>query len=126
VDARRLLFGALPLDARLDRRGPRPAFDPPASVISPFSGRLIGRFGARRLIGAGMAFGVAGLLVLTQVGASSSYGLILAGYLLFGIALGLTWALVRDTEPAGPDPAVAGEPAAKELQHHWHHRRFHL
>ncbi len=173
----------------------------PMVFISPFSGRLIGRFGARRLMTVGMVFGVLGLLVLTQVGASTSYGLILVGYLLFGIALGLvyapmstaamaampgekvgiasgvlamdrvlagavalaatgavfhallgdgssfsaavagstwvvvalcalgvplTWAFVRDIEPAGPDPAVAGEPAERELRHHWHHRRFHL
>jgi EmrB/QacA subfamily drug resistance transporter len=173
----------------------------PMVFISPFSGRLIVRFGARRLMTVGMTFGVAGLLVLTQVGAASSYGLILVGYLLFGIALGLvyapmstaamaampgekvgiasgvlamdrvlagavalaatgavfhtllgdgrsfaaaiagstwvvvalcalgvalTWAFVRDVEPPGPDPSVAGEPPVEQLQHHRHHRRFHL
>lgn len=173
----------------------------PMVFISPFSGRLIARFGARRLMSAGMLFAVAGLIVLTRVGASTSYALILVGYLLFGIALGLvyapmstaamaampgekvgiasgvlamdrvvagavalaatgavfhallgdghsfatavagstwvgvvlcalgvglTWAFVRDLDPAGRDPAVAGEPANAELQHHWHHRRFHL
>jgi len=64
----------------------------PMIFISPFSGRLITRFGARRLMSAGMLCGVAGLLVLTQVGAGSPYGLLLAGYLLFGIALGLVYA----------------------------------
>jgi EmrB/QacA subfamily drug resistance transporter len=173
----------------------------PMIFVSPFSGRLIGRFGARRLMTSGMVFGVAGLLVLTRVGASSSFALILAAYLLFGIALGLvyapmstaamaampgekvgiasgvlamdrvlagavslaatgavfhalegdgdsfaaaiagstwvsvalcaagvglTWAFVRDPEPPGPDPAVAGDPPQEELQHHRHHRRFHL
>ena len=38
----------------------------------------------------------------------------------------LTWAFVRSAEPAGDDPAVAGEPGPAELQHHQHHRRFHL
>jgi EmrB/QacA subfamily drug resistance transporter len=173
----------------------------PMVFISPFSGRLIGRFGARRLMTAGMVFAVAGLLVLTQVDATSTYALIAVGYLLFGIALGLvyapmstaamaampgekvgiasgvlamdrvlagavalaatgavfhavlgdghsfadavagstwvvvalsalgvglTWAFVRDVEPAGSEPAVAGEPADDALRHHWHHRRFHL
>ncbi len=60
--------------------------------LSPFSGRLIGRFGARRLMTAGMTCGAAGLLVLTQIGAGSSYGQLLVGYLLFGIALGLVYA----------------------------------
>ncbi|HXQ88396.1 MAG TPA: MFS transporter [Solirubrobacterales bacterium] len=64
----------------------------PMVFISPFSGRLIGRFGARRLMTAGMVCGTAGLLVLTRIGADSSYGLVLVGYLLFGIALGLVYA----------------------------------
>jgi EmrB/QacA subfamily drug resistance transporter len=64
----------------------------PMVFISPFSGRLIGRFGARRLMTAGMAFGTAGLIVLTQVGPNSSYGFLLGGYLLFGIAIGLVYA----------------------------------
>ena len=64
----------------------------PMVFISPFSGRLIARFGARRLMTAGMTFGTAGLLVLTRIGADSPYGLLLAGYLLFGIALGLVYA----------------------------------
>lgn len=70
----------------------------------------------------------AGVLVLTRIGPESSYGALLAGYLLFGIALGtvLTWAFVRDPERPGPDPAVAGEPPPEEIRHHQHHRRFHL
>lgn len=64
----------------------------PMIFVSPFSGRLIGRFGARRLMTAGMAFGAAGLLLLTQIGADSSFGLVLGGYFLFGIALGLVYA----------------------------------
>lgn len=173
----------------------------PMVFISPFSGRLIGRFGARGLMTAGMVFGTAGLVVLAQVGSGSSYAMVLAGYLLFGIAIGLvyapmstaamavmpaekvgiasgvlamdrivagslalaatgaafhalraggdsftdaiagstwisvalciaggvlTWAFVRDPERPGSDPAVAGEPPSSALQHHAHHRRFHL
>lgn len=64
----------------------------PMILISPFSGRLIARFGARGLMTVGMTFGTLGLLVLTQIDADSSYGLLLAGYLLFGIALGLVYA----------------------------------
>ncbi len=173
----------------------------PMVFVSPFSGRLIGRFGARRLMTVGMLCGLAGLLVLTRVDADSSFATVLLGYLLFGVALGLvyapmstaamaampgekvgiasgvlamdrvlagavalaatgavfhallgdgdslataiaastwvpaalcavgagiTWVLVRDPDPPGPDPAVAGEPPATELRHHHHHRRFHL
>lgn len=64
----------------------------PMVFISPYSGRLIARFGVRRLMTAGMLCGVAGLLVLTQLEASSPYGVLLAGYLLFGVALGLVYA----------------------------------
>jgi EmrB/QacA subfamily drug resistance transporter len=173
----------------------------PMIFVSPFSGRLIGRFGARRLMTAGMVFGVAGLAGLTQIGADTSFAFLLVPYLLFGIALGLvyapmstaamaampadkvgiaagvlamdrvlagavalaatgavfhdlqgggssfaeaiagstwvpvvlcavgvglTWAFVRDTDRPGPNPAVAGDPPPDELQHHLHHRRFHL
>ncbi len=173
----------------------------PMIFVSPFSGRLIGRFGARLLMTVGMVFGVLGLLLLTQVSADSSFALVLAAYLLFGISLGLvyapmstaamaampaakvgiasgvlamdrvlagavslaatgavfhalqgdgdsfatavagstwfpaalcalgvglTWTFVRDPETPGPDPAVSGDPAPGELQHHNHHRRFHL
>jgi EmrB/QacA subfamily drug resistance transporter len=173
----------------------------PMIFVSPFSGRLIARFGVRRLMTAGMTIGVLGLLALTQIDASSSYGLLLAGYLSFGVALGLvyapmstaamaampaekvgiasgvlamdrvmagtialavtgavfhallgdngsfadavgdstwvlvalcalgavlTWAYVRSPERGGPDPAVAGDPPPEQLQHHAHHRRFHL
>jgi EmrB/QacA subfamily drug resistance transporter len=173
----------------------------PMVFVSPFSGRLIARFGPRPLMTFGMVVGLAGLIVLTQVGAATSYGVILVGYLLFGLALGLvyapmstaamaampgdkvgiasgvlsmdrvlagavalagtgaifhalvgsghsfagslagstwllvgmmavgailTWAFVRGPEEEGPDPAVAGEPGPAALQHHLHHRRFHL
>jgi len=173
----------------------------PMVLISPFSGRLIGRFGARGLMTAGMISGTAGLIVLTQIGAHTCYAPILFGYLLFGIAIGLvyapmstaamaampadkvgiasgvlamdrivagslalaatgaafhalqadgdsfsdaiagatwvavalcavgavlTWSFVRDPTHPGSDPAVAGKPQARALQHHVHHRRFHL
>lgn len=173
----------------------------PMVFVSPFCGRLISRFGARRLMTFGVGSAVAGLLVLTQVDPGSSYGFVLCGYLLFGVSIGLvyapmsvaamaampaekvgiasgvlamvrlvsgalalaatgavfhallaggdsftssiagsswvlvglgvvggilTWTFVRDPEPPGPDPAVAGEPAPDDLRHHVHHRRFHL
>jgi EmrB/QacA subfamily drug resistance transporter len=64
----------------------------PMIVVSPFSGRLIARFGARALMTAGMVLGALGLVALTQIGPHSSYALLLAGYLPFGIALGLVYA----------------------------------
>ena len=78
----------------------------PMIFISPFSGRLIGRFGARRLMTVGMVLGTLGTLVLTQIDADSSYGLLLAGYLLFGIALGFVYAPMSTA-------AMAAMPAEK-------------
>jgi EmrB/QacA subfamily drug resistance transporter len=80
----------------------------PMIFISPLSGRLIGRFGARRLMTVGMAFGTLGLLVLTQVGADSPYALLLAGYLPFGIALGLVYAPMSTAAMAAMPPEKVG------------------
>ncbi|HSR93986.1 MAG TPA: MFS transporter [Solirubrobacterales bacterium] len=78
----------------------------PMIFVSPFSGRLIARFGARRLMTVGMVLGVVGLLALTQVDADSSYALLLAGYLPFGVALGLVYAPMSTA-------AMAAMPAEK-------------
>jgi EmrB/QacA subfamily drug resistance transporter len=64
----------------------------PMVFISPFCGPLIKRFGPRGLMTAGMVCGAVGLALLTRIDASSSYGALLPGYLLFGIALGLVYA----------------------------------
>ena len=78
----------------------------PMIFVSPFSGRLIARFGARALMTAGMALGTIGLLALTQIDAGSPYALLLAGYLPFGIALGLVYAPMSTA-------AMAAMPAEK-------------
>jgi EmrB/QacA subfamily drug resistance transporter len=80
----------------------------PMVFISPFSGRLIKRFGARRLMSAGMACGTLGLLLLAQVGEDSSYALLLAGYLPFGIALGLVYAPMSTAAMAAMPPDKVG------------------
>ena len=78
----------------------------PMIFISPFSGRLIGRFGARALMTTGMVLGTVGMLVLTQIDGSSPYGTLLVGYLLFGIALGFVYAPMSTA-------AMAAMPAEK-------------
>jgi EmrB/QacA subfamily drug resistance transporter len=80
----------------------------PMVFISPFSGRLIGRFGARRLMTAGMLCGVAGLVVLTRIAPDSPYALVLAGYLLFGIAIGLVYAPMSTAAMAAMPPEKVG------------------
>jgi MFS family permease len=74
----------------------------------PFSGRLIKRFGARHLMTTGMFFGLDGLLVLTRLQADSPYLLLLVGYLLFGIALGLVYAPMSTAAMAAMPADEAG------------------
>ena len=78
----------------------------PMILISPFSGPLIGRVGARALMTTGMVLGTAGLVVLTQIDATTPYGVLLAGYLLFGVALGFVYAPMSTA-------AMAAMPAEK-------------
>jgi MFS family permease len=80
----------------------------PMVVVSPFSGRLIERFGARGLMTAGMLCGVIGLYVLTRADADSSYPDLLPGYALFGIALGLVYAPMSTAAMAAMPRAKAG------------------
>lgn len=64
----------------------------PMILISPLAGRLIARFGARDLMTVGMLCGLAGVVILTQITKTSGYLLVLPGFLLFGVALGLVYA----------------------------------
>jgi len=80
----------------------------PMIVISPLAGRLIARFGQRGLMTAGMLCGVAGLIFMTQISDDSGYGLVLPGYLLFGIALGLVYAPMSSAAMAAMPPEKAG------------------
>ncbi len=65
----------------------------PMVFVSPFSGRLIGRFGARRLMTAGMLCGLARpARPHPDRRPTAPTRLLLVGYLLFGIALGLVYA----------------------------------
>ncbi len=80
----------------------------PMIVISPLAGRLIARFGARGLMTAGMLCGLAGLGFMTQISNSSGYALLLPGYLLFGVALGLVYAPMSSAAMAAMPPEKAG------------------
>jgi EmrB/QacA subfamily drug resistance transporter len=80
----------------------------PMVFISPFCGPLIKRFGPRGLMTFGMVCGAVGLALLTQIDASSSYGALLPGYLLFGIALGLVYAPMSTAAMLAMPRAKAG------------------
>jgi DHA2 family methylenomycin A resistance protein-like MFS transporter len=55
-----------------------------------------------------MLCGVAGLIFMTQISDDSGYGLLLPGYLLFGIALGLVYAPMSSAAMAAMPPEKAG------------------
>jgi EmrB/QacA subfamily drug resistance transporter len=80
----------------------------PMIVISPYADRLIVRFGARGLMSAGMVCGTVGLALQARVDATSGYGTLLPGYLLFGIALGLVYAPMSNAAMAAMPRAKAG------------------
>ena len=80
----------------------------PMIVLSPLGGRLIALLGVRLLMTVGMALGTAGLVVLAQVDASSGYGLLFWGYLLFGISLGFVYAPMSTAAMTAMPSAKAG------------------
>ncbi len=80
----------------------------PMVFISPFCGPLIDRFGPRGLMTVGMLCGAVGLALLTRIDASSSYGALLPGYLLFGISLGLVYAPMSTAAMLAMPRAKAG------------------
>ncbi|MGH2894947.1 MAG: MFS transporter, partial [Solirubrobacteraceae bacterium] len=58
-------------------------------LVSPLSGRVVGRWGARwPLLGGSLAV-MAGSLILTQVAPHTSFAVLVVAYLLFGAGLGL-------------------------------------
>jgi len=81
-------------------------------IVSPLSGALVGRRGARLpLMAAGVALTV-GSLMLTGLTTSTSYGWLLASYLIFGIGFGLVNPPITNTAVSGMPPAQAGVAAA--------------
>ena len=81
----------------------------PMIFISPVAGRLITRFGARGLMTAGMVCGAGGLAISdAQIDASSGFGTLLPGFLLFGVALGLVYAPMSSAAMAALPAYKAG------------------
>jgi EmrB/QacA subfamily drug resistance transporter len=80
----------------------------PMVLFSPFSGRLIGRFGARATMTVGMLFGLVGLVLIAVRQDSSDIAGLLPGYLCFGIALALVYAPMSTAAMAAMPPEKAG------------------
>lgn len=80
----------------------------PMAVLSPFSGRLIARFGARVTMTAGMLVGLAGLGLQALAQNSSSYEGLLPGFLCFGVSLALVYAPMSTAAMAAMPSSKSG------------------
>jgi EmrB/QacA subfamily drug resistance transporter len=81
-------------------------------VFSPVSGRMVGRGGPRRpLVIAGLASVVA-CCMLVDIGPTTSFTLLIAAYIVFGIGLGFVNAPITNAAVSGMPMAQAGVAAA--------------
>jgi len=80
----------------------------PMIVISPPAGRLIARFGVRRLMTVGMACGTAGVALMTRVDGDGGELTLLPAFLLFGVALGLVYSPMSIAAMAAMPRSKAG------------------
>jgi MFS family permease len=78
------------------------------AVFSPFSGRLIARFGPRATMTAGMLIGLLGLVLQAALEDTTAYGRLLPGFLCFGVALALVYAPMSTAAMAAMPDAKAG------------------
>lgn len=80
----------------------------PMVAISPFAGVLRARLGGRAVMTAGMVCATVGVLILTRIDGDTGYALILPGLLLFGVALGLVYAMMSAAALAALPPEKGG------------------
>ncbi len=80
----------------------------PMVFISPLSKWLIDRVGVRLLMTVGMLCGTVGIALMTRIDATSGYGTVLPGFLLFGVALGLVYTPMSTAAMASMPRAKAG------------------
>jgi MFS family permease len=80
----------------------------PMACFSPFSGRLIARFGARGTMTAGMTIALLGLVLIAVLQDSTRVGALLPGFLCFGIALALVYAPMSTAAMAAMPTDKAG------------------
>jgi EmrB/QacA subfamily drug resistance transporter len=93
------------------------AFMPMVGVLiatsTTSSTALLPRFGPRLLVTTGMLLAATGMVLLTQLGAQSTYGAhVLPGLLVLGLGLGLVFAPAINTATLGVDRADAGVASA--------------
>lgn len=80
----------------------------PMIFISPFGGKLVKRFGTRKIMTSGMLLATIGVLWLTRLTTTSDYISILPGFLFIGVALGLVYAPMSTAAMSAMPRAKAG------------------
>jgi len=81
-------------------------------VGSPWSGRLIGRYGTRPSLYAAGTFFLLSTLLMTQLTRGTPLAVLLAAYALFGLGLGMVNPAIANSAVAGMPLAQAGVAAA--------------
>jgi len=77
-------------------------------AVAPLTGRLIGKVAMRVLLGVAMIAATAGLAVMAHLTATSTWLVLLPGFVLAGIGLGITSTGLASAALAAVDPAHAG------------------
>jgi EmrB/QacA subfamily drug resistance transporter len=81
-------------------------------IVAPLTGRFVGNHGARvPLIGGSLGL-IASGVILAQLTAHTSFGLLIAAYVLFGLGSGLINPPITNTAVSGMPPSQAGVAAA--------------
>jgi EmrB/QacA subfamily drug resistance transporter len=81
--------------------------------FAPLSGRIVGARGPRLpLLLAGTAMCASSVVMATRFSASTSFGLLIGGYIVFGIGFGLVNAPITNTAVSGMPRSQAGVAAA--------------
>jgi EmrB/QacA subfamily drug resistance transporter len=81
-------------------------------ILSPWSGRMVGRYGPRpSLLAAGVGF-LASTLILTELGRHTPPASLLLAYALFGVGLGMVNPAISNSAVAGMPLSQAGVAAA--------------
>src|SRR2546426_318914 len=80
----------------------------PLALLAPVTGRLIGRFGPRPLMIAGLAVGAVSMLNLLRVGPGTGYGTFAPTWTGMGVGMGLLTAAVVAAAVGGVPDERAG------------------
>ena len=80
----------------------------PMAVFSPFAPRLIAALGVRATMTAGMAIGLAGVILTAAQQDTGTYAALILGFLCFGIALALVYAPMSTAAMASMPADKAG------------------